>query len=271
MSAKKLDDFGFEIVEEKAHSEFACSSSKRWLNCHAAISLSAAAPPLPDNFASQEGTDAHFCLEQFLRYRGITDKVREKLLRTYPIGMVNDTFNVFEEIIRIRKLYDNAPIYPEQRVDTSHFTEPGNFGTSDCVIAQEGGTLVVIDFKYGVQPVDAFENEQAICYALAVAKKHKYNFKKVRLIILQPRSRVASKTMTEWTCSMSELRSWEPKLKAAVVAARAKNPKPVKGDWCFFCPARVYNCPIHIGVRNKAALDRFDTLEDDFDLDAFLA
>jgi len=260
-------------TEVKAHSEFSASGSKRWVTCPASIPLSKLAPALPDNAAGKHGTDGHTCLEAFMNKPKSPYTVKNFLLKTFPKEMVQHAQEAFEIIHKIAAAFPGSEIRSETKVDTSHFTEPGNFGTVDCAIVELFGTLTVIDYKYGVMPVDPKDNTQGICYALGIAREFDYNFRDVHITIIQPRGRDTKEVVRTWKTTMKELRRWEPVFRMAVEEARGPDPTVSPGSHCFFCPSRTFNCPAHIEKVNSRAQEdfEFDTPEDEeFDLDKFL-
>lgn len=105
----------------------------------------------------------------------------------------------------------------EQRVDFSRYVGvPEQFGTSDAiVIADEGDELQVHDLKYGRGvKVDADENEQLQLYALGsldLVEPLGYEPKRIRLVIHQPRL----DHISEWDCSVEDLRAFGARAKAA--------------------------------------------------------
>lgn len=248
------------MSDQKAHSEFSMSGFARVDACPASIGLSKQAPPLPPNAAGEHGTNGHTCLEAFFKNPKRPFTVKDFLRKRFDNEMIDHAYESFQEIMKIASKYPGAEVHSEIRVKTDHLTEPGNFGTADCLIIELFGTLVVVDYKYGVMPVNPKDNWQLIGYALGAARKWNYNFEHVILVIVQPRGRTAAGTpwirMHRYT--MKDLLGWVPKFRAAVTRARSKNPAVNPGSHCFFCPSRVYNCPAHIAKVTSSAQDDFD-------------
>ena len=157
-------------------------------------------PDMP-NEASDEGTAAHFLLEQCLEKQVeavhfIGTRIRVKDGQTefhtsgqWPVGrdMVHEIQKTLDVI---HSLAEGATIYPEQTLSIEFITgEQGATGTSDTVIIK-GNTAVIADLKYGrgVQ-VFAEGNEQLLMYgASAVADFDALgDIEHVELHILQPR------------------------------------------------------------------------------------
>lgn len=157
-------------------------------------------PDMP-NEASDEGTAAHFLLEQCLEkqveaahFMGTRIQVRDGNAEFHTSGQFPVGRDMAHEIQKtldvIHSLADGATIYPEQTLSIEFITgEPGATGTSDVVIIK-GKTAIIADLKYGrgVQ-VFAEGNEQLLIYgASAVADFDALGeIEEVELHILQPR------------------------------------------------------------------------------------
>lgn len=251
-----------QIKEELKHAKYSCSQMYRTMACPASISLIEKAPPSPDTPASTEGVLTHECLEHFNTRTEKFPIVKKQLLKAHPPERVLRAELAYTRINQIRAQYPGAMFYAETKVDTSFFIEPGSFGTVDSAIAELFGTLTVIDFKNGVMPVDAVENPQGVCYALGIAAEHDFNFTDVHIGIIQPNSRTISRRESFWKITMKELRSWIPRIQKAVAETKKKNPKVNPGEWCFFCPAKNFNCPAHYGKKLEENNRLFELLED---------
>lgn len=157
--------------------------------------------PDQGNDASDEGTAAHFLLEQCLEkkveaahFQGTRIQVKDGQAEfhtsgAYPVGL-DMAHEIQKTLDVIHSLADNATIYPEQTLSIEFITgEPGATGTSDTVIIK-GNTAIIADLKYGrgVQ-VFAEGNEQLLIYgASAVADFDALGeIEHVELHILQPR------------------------------------------------------------------------------------
>lgn len=203
------------------------------------------------------GTNTHSCYEAFLRKPSHPYTVRSFLRKKFPddmIEMAHQSARVTQAIIAE---YPGAAVLIEEKVDTSHLCEPGNFGSVDCAIIDLFGTLTVIDLKTGVMPVDPVENDQLVMYALGIARAQLYLFEKVRIVILSPRARDTQGLKREWTTTMKHLMTFEKSYQQAAHDAR-HNPKVVPGSHCFFCPSRTHNCPAHLEKKAEKNKDAFE-------------
>jgi Protein of unknown function (DUF2800). len=202
------------------------------------------------NDASDEGTAAHFLLEQCLTeqkeakaYQGLRIKVENGNAEfhtsgAYPVGL--DMIHEIQKTLDvIYSLADGATVYPEQVLSIEFITgEEGATGTSDTVIIK-GDTAIIADLKYGrgVQ-VFAEGNEQLLIYgASAVADFDALGeIEHVELHILQPRLNhfdVWKLTVTEMNERIEVIRQTAKRILAGPEGLTA-----VPGDkQCKFCKA----------------------------------
>lgn len=249
----------------KAHAKYSASGSKRWLSCPASIQASESYPNI-ETEAAREGTNAHHCLETFMiAYlagwkNGSEEAIAKMLRKTYPRAMVRHAHEAFSYIIRRSEGADE--ILAETKVDASHFTMKGQFGTVDAALVFLFDKLVVIDFKYGAGvPVMPEENTQAIYYALGIAKEFDYNFAEVELVILQPRDGHARGPIRSWTIPIQKLLSYIPIFKEGV--ARCEDPLAdfnAGEEWCMFCPAKP-GCVAYSELRHEQAQGDFTEVD----------
>lgn len=242
--------------QERAHAEYGASKSKIWLNCAGAIQLAKKAPPPAPSPYADEGTRAHEVLEAILLDPSRETIKRLRLEYVEPLGareyigrpkydeeMIAHGIATAEYIGGRLKNYPGAELRTESRVDASHFTKPGQFGTTDCAIVQLFGRLIVQDYKYGAGVAEDPENNtQGIYYALALAKEYDYNFAEVEIEIIQPRCQHAKGPRRSWIVPMGELIKWEETFRKGVVEAEKPNAPLKSGEHCRWCPAKVI-CP----------------------------
>ncbi len=230
----------------RAHSKFSASGAERWFECSASVELSEGVPDKSSHWA-EEGTRAHEVLERMLRAElngsndsGETFELAE-LLTEIPRDMFQHAMNAAHFILDKWRSLPDAELMVESRVYLDFIDEEA-FGTLDSAIIDHFATLHIFDFKYGAGvPVGPVENLQMIFYALAMAHKHHWNFKRVKIWIIQPRVRGYDGPMY-WEISIEELRSYVPKFREAVRRVR-EEPEFVEGDWCRWCKAKKI-CPL---------------------------
>lgn len=149
------------------------------------------------------------------------------------------------------------------------------FGTSDHIACipdwlledeYKESTLVVTDLKYGKGvKVFAFENKQAIKYALGTYKKHnpQYKFKRVVIRISQPRLG----HFDTWELSVEELLEWGQKIKRRLELVFVPDPPfEATEKGCKFCKVSGTCRHLHEFLRNIHA-HAFDDLTGEMEHD----
>lgn len=228
-------------LEPKKHATFSASGASRWLKCPGSIQLSDMVPPEPESRFAAEGTVAHEVLETLLK-NNVPYTAARALKRKHGDVMVNHAFSAYNKIMELHAEACDAELLCETKVDLT-FVGPDMFGTVDAAVVDLYGVLTVIDFKYGAGiPVDPEHNPQLIYYALGLAHKYEYNFRFVRIVIIQPRAPHKRGPYREWFISIDELQKWEAVFRDGVARASGPNPKLASGDHCRFCPAKTL-CP----------------------------
>jgi hypothetical protein len=232
--------------------------------------------PDQGNDASDEGTAAHFLLEQCLekkveaahfqgtRIQVIDGHAEFHTSGAYPVGL-DMAHEIQKTLDVIYSLADNATIYPEQTLSIEFITgELGATGTSDTVIIK-GNTAIIADLKYGrgVQ-VFAEGNEQLLIYgASAVADFDALGeIEHVELHILQPRLNhfdVWKLTVAEMNERIEQIRQTSKRILAGPEGLAA-----VPGDkQCKFCKASA-TCKERTDFTLQLITDTFTDLDKGF-------
>lgn len=252
---------GLKLVKnapEKGHATYSASGSEIWLECQGSIQLSKKAPPKVSSAAGSEGTRAHECLEFLINNRHQRGKAIQFLEKKYPRSMIIHAEMALDYIEK-RHREVGGELHSEIRCDLP-VSEPGQYGTTDGMIAAHFDRLIIIDFKYGVWPVEADENSQMLYYAVSKAHEYEYNFDKCELVIIQPRAQIDGEFIRSWECDMDTLREWREKFEAGIQASKKKNPPLNPGNWCHFCQAAPICPKLKDDGFKKAALDFDDNL-----------
>lgn len=223
------------MSKPKKHAKYSASGSSRWLNCAASVSLSEKVPKPPDNKYSIEGTKSHTVLEAIL-----TGGSFDFEAVVYTADMVKYAREA-QKYVRSFET-DFSKLLVEEKVSLE-FIHPEAFGTSDIAVVDESETLDTMDYKYGAgYAVEVKDNPQLIFYALGFAHRYNYDFKTVRVHIIQPRADHPDGPYRLAELSIKELKQWAFKFEQAIEKAEKKNPKAVPGEWCRWCPAALI-CP----------------------------
>lgn len=240
-----------------SHSIISPSASGVWKHCPGYVTAAQLFPDLSGTLESDEGEASHWAAQYKL------NGARKDCTNvTAPNGVVIDKemdagAQMFYEYVypKIKDLADTC-FGIEQRFFIPSIHELC-FGTPD-VWAVCGGTLEVVDYKYGFLPVEAFENPQLICYAsglldhLGINGHYDQQFR-VKFTVMQPRDYVTGRKVKEWEVQASELRPYITQLRNAAEEALSQSPTYRSGPHCRYCPARA-NC----GPAIQAATQLFE-------------
>ncbi len=247
------------IATEAAHAKYGASKAERWLSCPGSIRLEAKAPPQAESVYAKEGTDAHACLEFLLKNRMNLAKAVKVAAKTYNQEMISHAEDAVAWVEEQMLTDPGAVLLSESRVDSSHFTMEGQFGTLDIAIVREFGRLTVIDYKYGAGVAvdadgeDGRGNPQLVYYGLALSHSFGHNFSEIELVVIQPRAHHHSgNTIRTKILTMEQFLPWEFDFKAGVQVCEQDNAPLKAGTWCRFCPAAVICPELKQGALKKA-------------------
>lgn len=232
--------------EEREHALLSASGAHRWLVCTPSARLEAQFPDTSSE-AAAEGTLAHELAEAKVRNyfypadfskRKLTSFIKkQKEKELWQDEMMGYTDEYLDYIKSIALAFITVPyVAIEKQVDFSAYVT-GGFGTADCILIG-GGTIHVIDFKYGKGvPVSAEGNPQLALYALGAYEAYKllYPIERIRMSVVQPRI----DNNSEWETSLTELLAFgEYVKKKAALAWDGKGDFKPGADTCKFCRAK---------------------------------
>lgn len=255
-----LDLTAFKNAE---HSPLSASGSERWLNCPASVALSLNQPEPPSSKYALEGTRAHDYLEEWLIYIQLKFKGLEGRDVCNPYGSDKDMYFAILTAVEFAqsRLRQGFKMETEEKLSLAHI-HPSMFGTTDTKFYKEGSVLEIWDYKHGKgKVVEVYENgmpnTQLVYYGLAAAHKYNYDFKKVRLGIIQPRAKHINGPIRSTVLSMPRLKKYIDVFKKGVDNVFSKNPEVVTGPWCHWCKAQNV-CPKQQKIRSKKVVDLFE-------------
>lgn len=167
--------------DQRAHSIFAPSASKRWMTCPASIKESEGKPEQADTPASIEGTDAHWVAEQMLKcnLKSKSNSARSIQWRgtIMPSGtkttkiMVGHVGRYVDYVWRHFEV-NGGQLYIENRLEMPKI-DTRMWGSGDAVQITKYKTLHAFDLKYGMWLVEAEANHQMQCYLIGALTRHK--------------------------------------------------------------------------------------------------
>lgn len=249
---------------ERAHSKYSASGAERWVSCPGSVALSEGIPDRPSVW-SREGTHAHEVLEAVMRILLAGGEI-SRSVELYPVLRHPDTTRTMVSLAKdaarfILGLHARTPgsdVLVETRIYLS-FIHPEMFGTFDGAVIDHWGTLHVFDYKYGAGHfVSPTRNLQMIFYGLGLAHLHHWNFRNVRLWIIQPRVSGYDGPLW-WELTTKELRGYVGYLGDAVRRCEEMPDTFVEGSWCHWCRARPI-CPLKTGKKFDRARSVFGIL-----------
>ena len=239
-----------------AHAELGPSSAERWMTCPGSVTLSRGISDSGSDNAN-EGTMMHsfsaMCLEDGMdayAYIGTIDK---------ETGLTLDAKQAIDVQMYVDHVRDivsstGGSLLVEQRLPIGWMTgEKGAAGTADAVIIAPD-ELIVVDAKFGFKLVEAEENKQLQMYAAAAYDELKigYDFKSVRIVIVQPRLNATP----EWTTTPDALMEFAAEVAFAADSVAEHTDVYVPSEkGCQWCRAKAI-CP---AIKAKV-MDDFDTV-----------
>lgn len=241
----------------RAHSKFSASGAERWFKCPGSVELSEGQPDKSSVYAI-EGTKAHEVLEEVLRAAisvGGTRVGHARFDRSIPAEMQRLAVHAANFILSLHARTTDSEVMVETRIYLD-FIHPEMFGTFDGAVVDHFGTLHVFDYKYGqghaVSPVG---NLQMIFYGIGLAHLFNWNFKKVRLWIIQPRIKNYVGPVF-WDMPILDLKNWVTQFESAVNRVREHPNRYVEGSWCHWCKAKAV-CPLKQDAKSERAISIF--------------
>lgn len=213
------------------------SGSAVWLACPMGLTMqNRYGNRYPAGAAAEEGTAAHWVLEQTLRQA-------ESLDRTAPNG-VAVTDEMVQHALEVEK-YVWGLALPDNRADGDFKIEhgltlrlpntPNIHGTADVIVLPpDGKTVHVIDYKYGYTHVPA-DSPQLKIYG--VAARQAFQRETVYLHVIQPRDYTAKPIRTHHFTPI-EQNDFCAQVQMAMRLAASPKPMAEPGSHCNRCPGR---------------------------------
>lgn len=232
------------------HSILGASSAERWLACPGSVQLAAECPTPPTSAAAEQGTAAHWVLEQCLT----SDRLPEHF---YGSQAPNEVDPGDDDIDAVRVAYDFIQeqmkdgkwiLYAEGGISLPQLDED-LWGTADVIlVSSDMKKLKVYDYKNGTRPVEVKNNKQLMYYGLGgIAKMDEQEdlgldmlgwgqvFDEVEIGVLQPQCKHKDGPCRTWVVPPERLDSFAVELTEGAETTRGKMPMLNPGPHCTYC------------------------------------
>lgn len=265
------------------HSVIGASSAHRWFECPGSVAMIKKAPPDPGNEYADQGTAAHWVLEQCLTEKGGIGDPYSYVGEEAPNGFVLGKADCKAVDEALEFIEEEMPkfdfIHTEIRFKIDHL-HPGLYGTCDIALVNEDlSSLLIIDYKHGAgNLVHVKENKQLLYYGLGAINymADKYEglidilgwgnvFKKVEVAVIQPRCDHEDGPYRKWEVEGEYLDFFAKLLKDKAKATKSPKAKLSAGKHCKWCPA-VAICPQFTTNLQEIARVDFDDVTPDVPL-----
>ena len=229
-----------------AHAKLSPSSAHRWTRCPGSVREEL---KYPDNSgpAALDGTRTHALLEMCL-VTGMDPELMVGMTTSDDEGSytidADRAKRVKVAVDHVRDL--GGEVTTERRVDPSRLVGRDDLGGTVDVTVIVGDTAHVIDYKDGITPVEAVENDQMIPYGIGLLAGYNlpvngdYPVDRVVLTIIQPKLAMKGlPPITSWELTVESLLSRIGDIVVKAAATDAPDAPLVPGEkQCRFCKAK---------------------------------
>jgi len=254
------------LLEDIGHAPFGPSGAEGWSNC---LDYVKANLGLPDNQikVAAEGSFAHAISDECLLF-GVSAYAfigQQARVADWTFEWKVDDADLLQPGIDWL-IERGGQFFGEQRVDISHWTIPGQFGTLDRAILLPD-LIIVNDLKWGRGiPINPIRNKQVVLYALGLWERVKHLYSKppaFLLVIDQPRCGGGG---GEWQTTLGELMEIGEWLRERAFLANTMSnpPRAATEKGCMWC--RLKDAPGGCNTHEKWRIELlgldFDDLDD---------
>jgi len=218
------------------HAPLSPSQAHRWFKCPASITMTKDIVEEESEYAKL-GTDAHLVAAARLQYEIFRKKMPKKLpvLPDEHAEAVKVYLDFAEKCLKRLQSHDPTVLI-EERLETPAVMKE-IWGTADLVIFTPS-TLVVIDLKTGVVPVEVVDNLQLSIYAALARARYGIQPDTIELHLVQPRAYHPDGPIRKTLLTGDELDAvWQEVLVMGRLALSDHGAKMfASGKHCQFCP-----------------------------------
>lgn len=263
LTLKNLFESYIKEKKESDHATLSASGAERWLGCPGSIRLSEGIPSI-DNPAGIRGTNTHTLL-QFILENGdwsfllaVKESEQFKEHIGYDNVMLQNAVFAYKHVLAtLERMQHRYEAHPKLMVEKKVELKGVGFGTADVILHHPYGVLHVMDYKNGVKVVESENNLQGLYYAYGAADLFNWEFSEVHITIIQPNTPHKYGHVRTWKTDHETLERAGQALKRGAKLTKQKDAPLVKGDYCFFCPARPI-CPLHMEQKALKLMEIFN-------------
>lgn len=244
-----------------SHAKLSPSSSSKWLYCSGSINAERGYAN-KSSFFAEEGTLAHELADQCLKSGKDAAFFIDKMIDGKIIDKtMADFVQEYIDYVLAHETNDSM-LFTEKRVSFNNIV-PNGYGTMDAaVLDKTTKTCHIFDLKYGQgMTVDAFENTQAIIYAIGFYNDFgdQHDIEHFRLHIVQPRKF----NNTHYDMTVADLNKKAQWIKArAELTIASDAPRTAGEKQCQWCKAKA-DCPTLHAYTEQTLTAHFDDLTAD--------
>lgn len=231
-----------------AHAFLPPSGAPAWALCAMWPTMNARYPELEQGAEAMEGTAAHTVFDRMLAAQPVHVGDQAPNGVTFTEEMLEGGEMYVEEVTRAYNSLASVTRYRVEARVMIPYVHANNWGTPDTDIFGHNPTtgrakLFVIDYKFGHEYVDVFENMQLVDYACGLLEDLGIDgladqLVDVEFVVVQPRSYHRSGPVRRWVTTAANLRPLFNKLRNAAEAAHLPQPAATPGGACKHCPGR---------------------------------
>lgn len=229
------------------HSILPPSSAARRMACPGSRRLEYLVPNLEDSPISREGTAAHWVSSQMLQgtvpeidtltptHEFVTQEMIEGAKRYTQEILKRYQENLTPHLSLLLSMYNKICICVEETIPITEI-HPECFGIPDCWFEGNGG-LFIFDYKFGFDPIEAFENWQMLAYSIGIIKRIGIEkIDTITLIVVQPRD--FKEPIKRWTMSALSWLKYRDQLIISEKASMNDDAACIPNPECGLCSGR---------------------------------
>ena len=228
------------------HAKLSPSKAYRWLACPGSVREESRYPDEPSGPSAVDGTHSHSLLEHCIKGNGNPMSMVGIKMKDHEGEFVVDRDRADRVTVALHYIAKQrgmlGTVVPEQRVHLRHLVGRDDMdGTCDVQI-KNPDVLEIIDYKDGMNEVEAKDNPQLELYALGALASYglpvngDYPFTTVRTTIIQPKMAIKGRlAITSHELTVPELMGKIGKFVAGAAATDRPDAPLVAGAHCKYC------------------------------------